>query len=414
MLSLLGIFLGYRGVMMTSAAEFSEEDFERISPFNVRSLWLLRQIKYIIESYHVDSGIKEISDDDLLHGAAKGMVEAWKDPYTRFVAPQRLKDEEIELEGKYGGLGMYIGERDGQVLIIAPMEDSPAEKAGLKAKDHIVKVNDEVVIGWNSDQVVQKLRGEAGTSVKITIRREGEEELLDFTVTREIIKLKSVRYEMLSDDIGYLRLTQFKHNTDVEAYDALKDLIGKGAKALILDLRNNGGGLLDVSVKIASMFLRSGLVVETRGKTERANEKYYVENSNYLTAMPMNILINGGSASASEIVAGALNDRNRAKLIGEKSFGKGSVQTLFPLTDGSGVYVTIAKYYTPSGKVIDHVGLSPDIGVPGEVNRDKFKDDQLQRAIQEIKKIINPVASSNLNINKNSNSNIKKGRVKKF
>ena len=326
-----------------------------------------------------------------------------------------MKDEEIELEGKYGGLGMYIGERDGQVLIIAPMEDSPAEKVGLKAKDHIVKVNDEVVIGWNSDQVVQKLRGEAGTSVKITIRREGEEELLDFTVTREIIKLKSVRYEMLSDDIGYLRLTQFKHNTDVEAYDALKELMSKGAKALILDLRNNGGGLLDVSVKIASMFLRSGLVVETRGKTERANEKYYVENSNYLTAMPMNILINGGSASASEIVAGALNDRNRAKLIGEKSFGKGSVQTLFPLTDGSGVYVTIAKYYTPSGKVIDHVGLSPDIGVPGEVNRDKLKDDQLQRAIQEIKKIINPVASSNLNINKSSNNNnIKKGRVKKF
>ena len=197
---------------------------------------------------------------------------------------------------------------------------------------------------------------------------------------------------MLSDDIGYLRLTQFKHNTGDEARSGLREMIKKGMKALILDLRNNGGGLLDASVKIVSMFVRNGLVVETKGRSERANERYYVEKSNYLTSVPMVVLINGGSASASEIVAGALNDRGRAKLIGEKSFGKGSVQTLFPLTDGSGIYVTIARYYTPSGKVIDHVGLSPDIEVKGEFNRNISEDVQLQRAIEEVKKELHTVA----------------------
>ena len=385
---------GFRGITPppAPAADFSESDFNRISPFNVRSLWLLRQVRYIIESYQVDADKNPVDEDDLLHGAAKGMVEAWKDPYTRFVAPKQLKDEEIELEGRYGGLGMYIGDRDGQVLVISPMEDSPAERAGLKPKDQIVKVDNDVVIGWTSDRIVQKLRGEPDTKVTVWVRREGEDELLSFEITREIIKLKSVRYEMLSDDIGYMKLTQFKHSTSEEARSALRDLIRKGMKALILDLRNNGGGLLDASVKIVSMFVRSGLVVETKGRSERANDKYNVDKSQYLTNAPMVVLINGGSASASEIVAGALNDRGRAKLIGEKSFGKGSVQTLFPLTDGSGVYVTIARYYTPSGKVIDHVGLSPDIEVKGEPDRDITKDEQLQRAITEVKKSIRSVA----------------------
>lgn len=391
---LIAVFVLFASLygLKAQSADFSEADFNRISPFNVRSLWLLRQVRYIIESYQVDADTKPATEDDLLHGAAKGMVEAWKDPYTRFVSPSQLKDEEIELEGRYGGLGMYVGDRDGQILVISPMEDSPAEKAGLKPKDHIVKVDDEVVVGWTSDKVVQKLRGEPDTKVTVWVRREGEEELLSFEITREIINLKSVRYEMLSDDIGYLRLTQFKHNTAEEARSGVREMIKNGMKALILDLRNNGGGLLDASVKIVSMFLKDGLVVETKGRSERANEKYYVEKSAFLTSAPVVVLINGGSASASEIVAGALNDRGRAKLIGEKSFGKGSVQTLFPLTDGSGVYVTIARYYTPSGKVIDHVGLSPDIEVKGEFTKNISEDVQLQRAIQEVKKELLTVA----------------------
>ena len=388
--ALLSIF-GLLGLKAQSA-DFSEADFNRISPFNVRSLWLLRQVRYIIESYQVDADTKTATDEDLLHGAARGMVEAWKDPYTRFVSPSQLKDEEIELEGKYGGLGMYIGDRDGQILVISPMEDSPAERAGLKPKDQIVKVDNEVVVGWTSDRVVQKLRGEPNTKVTVWVRREGEDELLEFNITREIIKLHSVRYEMLSDDIGYLKLTQFKHSTADESRNAVRDMLRQGMRALILDLRNNGGGLLDASVKVSSMFLRDGLIVSTKGRSERANEKYYADKNYYQTNVPMTVLINGGSASASEIVAGALNDRGRAKLIGEKSFGKGSVQTLFPLTDGSGVYVTIARYYTPSGKVIDHVGLSPDIEVKGEPDRDKTKDVQLQRAITEVKRLMHSVA----------------------
>ena len=380
------------GGVKAPAADFSGYSMSRKSPFSDQSLWLLRQIRLIIESYQVDAANKNLKEEDLIHGAAKGMVEAWQDPYTRFVTPQRLRDEEIDLEGKYGGLGMYIGDRDGQILVISPMEDSPAERAGLKPKDQIVKVDDEVVIGWTSDRVVQKLRGEPNTKVTVWVRREGEEELLSFEITREIIKLYSVRNEMLSDDIGYLKLTQFKHSTNDEARSAVREMMKQGMRALILDLRNNGGGLLDASVKISSMFLRNGLVVETKGREDRFNERYNADESLYLTNMPMVVLINGGSASASEIVAGALNERGRAKLIGEKSFGKGSVQTLFPLTDGSGLYVTIARYYTPSGKVIDHVGLSPDIEVKGEPNKDKEKDDQLQRAIKELKKSMRSVA----------------------
>lgn len=382
------VFLGSAG-----AADLNE--LERLSPFNARSLWLLRQARAIIETYQVDAASKPVPEDELLHGAMKGMVEAWKDPYTRFVAPAQLKDEEIEMEGRYGGLGMYIGERDGKILVISPMEDTPAERVGLKPKDQIVKVDDEIVLGWDSQRVVQRLRGKPDTQVTLWVRREGEEELLKFEMTREIIRIKSVRSEMLSDDIGYLRLTQFKQKTDEEARDALKDLMKQGAKGLVLDLRNNGGGLLDVSVKICGMFLKGGPVVETRGRAEKANEKYAANPALFLTSMPMTVLINGGSASASEIVAGALLDRGRATLIGEKSFGKGSVQTLFPLTDGSGLYVTIARYHTPSGRVIDHVGLSPTIEVKGEPDKDKSKDAQLQRAFSEVRKAVAKGTSSN-------------------
>ena len=303
------------GAVYLSAADMS--DFDRISPFDVRSLWLMRQVRYIIESYQVDADTKPASEEDLLHGAMRGMVAAWKDPYTRFVSPSQLKNEETEMEGRYGGLGMYVGERGGQILVISPMEDSPAERAGLKPKDQIVQVNDESVVGWNSEQVVQKLRGEPGTKVTVWVVRDGEDKLLSFEITREIIKIESVRYNMLSDDVGYIKLMQFKQKTDEDVRNAVRDVIKQGAKGLVLDLRNNGGGLLDSSVKICSIFLNGGLVVETKGRSERANERYMADKSRHMTDLPMAVLINGGSASASEIVAGALLDRNRAVLVGE-------------------------------------------------------------------------------------------------
>jgi len=376
--------IGEVAIGAAKAADVS--DFERISPFTPKSLWLVRQARAIIETYQVDAEAKPITEDQLVHGAIKGMVESWKDPYTRFVSPTQLKDEEIEMEGQYGGLGMYIGDRDGKILIISPIEDTPAEKAGLKPMDQIVKVGDEVALGWDSQEVVKRLRGKPDTSVTIWIRRENEEELLRFDLVREIIKIKSVRYELLSDDIGYLRVSQFKQKTDEEAEEALKDMLDKGAMGLILDLRNNGGGLLNVCVNFSSMFLDGGLIVGTRGRVERSNEEYNADPQRYLTNMPMVVLINEGSASASEIVAGALSDRNRATTVGKKSFGKGSVQTLFNLTDGSGIYVTIARYHTPSGKVIDQVGLTPTIEVEGQLDKEQIKDAQLQRAISELKK----------------------------
>lgn len=370
-----------------SAGAADLTDLERITPFPPQSLWLLKQARAIIETYQVDSESKPVEDDKLLYGAIKGMVEAWGDPYTRFVDPQQLKEEEIEMEGEYGGLGIYIGQRDGQTLIISPIEDTPADKAGVKPKDQIVKIGEEIILGWDSQQVVKKLRGKPGTSVTIWVRRDGEDELLKFELTRENIKLESVRSEMMDKTLGYIRISQFKQKTAGDVRNAVVSLTKEGARGFILDLRNNGGGLLNSAVEISDMFLNGGLVVGMKGRMDRANDEISA-NPGTLTSLPMVVLINEGSASASEIVAGALNDRGRALTVGKKSFGKGSVQTLFNLTDGSGLYVTIARYHTPSGKVIDHVGLEPDVQVDGEVTKEKEKDAQLQRAKEELKKIL--------------------------
>ena len=370
-----------------SAGAADLADLERIAPFAPQSLWLLKQARAIVETYQVDSESKPVEDDKLLYGAIRGMVEAWGDPYTRFVDPQQLKEEEIEMEGEYGGLGIYIGQRDGQTLIISPIEDTPADKAGLKPKDQIVKIGDEIILGWDSQQVVKRLRGKPGTTVTIWVRREGEEELLKFELNRESIKLESVRSEMMDKTLGYIRISQFKQKTAGDVRDAVVSLAKAGAKGYILDLRNNGGGLLNSAVEISDMFLNGGLVVGMKGRMDRANDEIFA-NPGTLTSLPMVVLINEGSASASEIVAGALSDRERAVTVGKKTFGKGSVQTLFNLTDGSGLYVTIARYHTPSGTVIDHVGLEPDVEVEGEVIKEKEKDAQLQRAKEELKKIL--------------------------
>jgi len=384
----LWIFILIVGLLSSSVFGQDISEFERISPFTPRDLWLMKQARAIIESYQVDAGDKKVTEDKIIHEAIRGMVKAWSDPYTRFVNQDQLKNEQISLEGQYGGLGMYIGERDGRVLVISPIEDTPADRVGIKPRDQIVKVDDEVVVGLDSQEIVNRLRGTPGSAVTVWMRRENEEELLKFDLIREIIRIEAVRNEMLSDNIGYLRLNQFKKRADVEAEEAIKELIGKGAEKLILDLRNNGGGLIDVAVNISSFFLDDGKIVETKGRMDRANEVYNANPAGFKTKMPLIVLINEGSASASEIVAGALMDRNRAITIGKTSFGKGSVQTLFNLTDGSGIFVTIAKYFTPSGRAIDHVGLAPTIEVDGDIERDRSKDMQLQRAIEEISKNI--------------------------
>ena len=365
----------------------SEIQLKDILPFETQYVWMMKQARTILETYHVNGDKDKKSDEELFYGAMKGMVAAWGDPYSRFVDPNELKQEEIDIEGEYGGLGLYIGSRDGKILVVSPIEGTPADKAGLQPMDEIVKVDDDVVLGWNINDVVEKLRGKPGTKVTVWVRREGHDELLRFDMTRELIKIDSVNQKRLTNDVAYIRITHFTQKTAEEMQRALNTALETKAKGLVLDLRNNPGGLLDASVAVADCFLDGGEVVSIKGRVEKANEVYEAKPG-VLFAGPVSVLINEGSASASEIVAGALKDRNRAVLVGEKSFGKGSVQTLFKLPDGSGLFVTIAKYYTPSGVTIDGVGIKPDIEVKGKYTGDLKDDAQLQRALKEVEGLL--------------------------
>ncbi len=380
-----GILIGtlLTGVWVTARAE-SGTDLTSVIPFSAQALWLMKQTRSLLETYHVD-GDKPVEEKKLLYGAVRGILQAWGDPYTRFLDPAQLKEEEIEVQGEYGGLGIYIGQKDGRTLVISPIEGTPADRAGIKPNDEIVKIGEEVIFGWDQDRVVKALRGQAGTSVTIWIRREKEERLLKFDLKRENIALKTVKLEKLEDGVVYIRLSFFNEKTAEEMRKALAQANGMKAKGIVLDLRNNPGGLLNAATEVVDMFVDSGVIVGMKGRFERANEVIYATKGTQ-TRLPVVVLVNEGSASASEIVSGALKDLKRAKIVGKKTFGKGSVQTLFHLSDGSAMFITIARYYTPSGLVIDHVGLKPDLAVEGEPNRDHKKDVQLQKAIQELKK----------------------------
>ncbi|AER67097.1 carboxyl-terminal protease [Thermovirga lienii DSM 17291] len=375
------------GVLITFAGEgkiSKSSEISELLPFSPSELWLIKQARIIMETYFVEPPEK-IKEEEILYGAIRGMIKSWGDPYSRFVDPKELENEEIEMEGEYGGLGIYIAQRDGRTLIISPIEGTPAERAGVKPMDEIVKIGDEVIYGWDQDKVVKNLRGEPGTKVTIWVRREGHEDLIKFDITRELIQIHTVRHEML-DDYGYIRIIQFNQRTKSEFSSALNDVIEKGAKGIVLDLRNNPGGLLDACISVADMLIDDGIIVSTRGRFERANEVYYATPGK-MTDLPIVVLVNEGSASASEILSGALKDHKRAIVMGKKTFGKGSVQTLFYLPDASGIFVTIAKYYTPNGTVIDKIGLEPNIVVEGEFEKDHDKDVQLKRAIEELNKL---------------------------
>lgn len=364
----------------------ADVDLGQIVPFRAQSLWLMKQARAILETYYVDAE-EPVSEDVMVRGALRGMVSSLGDPYTRYTDPKQLHEEEIEMQGEYGGLGIYIGQRDGATMVISPIDGTPADRAGLKPKDIIVKIGETYILDWDQEKVVTNLRGEPGTPVTIWVRREGEDELLRFDLTREIINIKAVRSEVVSRDLGYIRLNHFNQKCVEEMRDAIAGLKDKHVRGLIFDLRNNPGGLLDAAVEISDMFLDQGLIVGMKGRVPKATDQIFATGGT-LWDKPMVVLINEGSASASEIVSGALKDHHRAKVLGVKSFGKGSVQTLFPLQDGSGLYVTIAKYYTPSGLVIDHVGLSPDIPIPGSMERELSKDLQLRAAEKELRHLL--------------------------
>ena len=383
----LGVILGLlvaSGIYMTPQA--ISADWPKGLPFTPQQLAIIKQTKLALETYQVDGDKKGTIDDTKMYfGAMKGLVSSVGDPFTRFVEPKELEEENLEMEGEYGGLGIYITSREGRTIVIAPIENTPADRAGLKPLDEIVKVDDKNVIGMTSDEVVKLLRGPAGESVTIGVRRKNEEKMLEFKIVREIIKIKTVRLEMLGGQIAYVKINQFNLKTDAELEAVLKTAKARKAKGVLLDLRNNPGGLLNACVDVTSQFINGGVVVGMKGRFEKANDTLYAVQGR-ATKLPVVALVNEGSASAAEILAGALKDHKRAAIVGTKTFGKGSVQSLFNLPDNSGIYITIARYTTPSGFVIDHKGLEPNVKVAGEITKEKKNDKQLQRGLTILRK----------------------------
>src|SRR3990172_2952692 len=313
--------------------------------------------------------VEETKTKDLVYGAIKGMLSDL-DPHTNFMTPETYKEMQVDTKGEFGGLGIQISIKDKKLVVIAPIEDTPAWDAGIKAGDHIFKIDKELTRALTLTTAVEKMRGAKGTKVILTIIREGERDPLEFTITRDIIKVKSIKHKMLEGHIGYIRLTQFQERSAEDMKDALDDLEKQEMKSLILDLRNNPGGLLKVSVQVAELFVKEGkLIVSVKGRDDE-KEEYLSAATKAREDYPIVVLVNEGSASASEIVAGALKDWERGVVLGTQTFGKGSVQTVFSLSDGSGMRLTTAKYYTPKGISIQNTGITPDILVKPEQKGD--------------------------------------------
>ncbi len=313
-------------------------------------------LKIVKENYVEEPNIKK-----LIYGALSGMVSSL-DPFSAFFPPDKYKEFMEETEGEFGGVGIEISMEKGRPIVVAPIEGTPAFKAGLRAGDIILAVDGEDTFGKSLLEIVKKIRGKPGTKVKLTIMRKGLDKPITVEITRAVIKIESVKYTKYRD-IGYVKLIQFQHYTSRDLRKAIKDLISQDVKGLVIDLRNNPGGLLSEAVKVSDLFLPEGkLIVYTKGR--RDEEKYYAKEPALVPpGMPVVVLINKGSASASEIVTGALQDHHRAIIVGEKSFGKASVQNIIPLEDGSAIKITVAYYYTPSGRLIHGKGIKPDVKV---------------------------------------------------
>jgi len=316
-----------------------------------------RALAIIQEDY-----VEEPKPKDLIYGALKGMLSAL-DTHSQFLDPDTYNELKVETEGKFGGLGIEITIKDGLLTVITPIEDTPAWKAGIKPNDRIVKINNELTRDMTLTEAVKKLRGKVGEPVNITVLREQEKKLLEFKIVRDIIKIKDIKEaRILEDGIAYIKLIEFRENTPSDAEAALEKLKKEGMNALILDLRNNPGGLLNTAVKFAENFIEKGkLIVYTKGRKSSQNLEFSSNASKPILDIPMVVLINEGSASGSEIVAGALQDYKRAIILGTKSFGKGSVQTVIPLGDGSALRLTTSKYFTPQGREIHGKGIIPDV-----------------------------------------------------
>lgn len=352
----IGIFILITVSIITSVAISEIEKKKKDELY--RDVALFSDVLAIIQNDYVD----EVKPKDLIYGALKGMFSSL-DPHSQFMDPDTYNELKIDTEGKFGGLGIEITIKDGLLTVVTPIEDTPAWKAGIKAGDRIVKINGELTRDITLTDAVKKLRGKPQTEVNIAVLREKEKKLLDFKITRDIIKIKDIKEaKILEEGIGYIRLVEFREGTPRDFELVLENLKKEGLRSLILDLRNNPGGLLDIAVRVAEKFIEKGkLIVSTKGRKENQNMEFISYKTNPYLDMPLVVLINNGSASGSEIVAGCLQDYKRAIILGTDTFGKGSVQTVIPLSDGSALRLTTSKYFTPLGRVIHGKGIKPDV-----------------------------------------------------
>ena len=331
--------------------------------------------------------VDDVNQSEMMDSAINGVLQSL-DPYSAYMSPELFKEMQTDTKGEFGGLGIEIGMESGVVKVISPIDDTPAQKAGVKAGDYIVQIGKEQVQGKSLMEAVKLMRGPVGTSIKLSIRRKNVKKLLEFEITRKIIEVKSVSSNVISDkkDIGYVRLKSFNENSDSQFLKSIKKFEkNKKIKGYVIDLRNNPGGLLTQAINITDYFLDDGEIVSTKGRNISETRKFFARKGDEIKGKPLVVLINNGSASASEIFAGALKDHKRAIILGENSYGKGSVQSIIPLRNGGGMRLTISKYYLPSGKSISEVGVTPDIfvqeiGDDFEIN--SKKDNQLNYAIR--------------------------------
>ena len=329
--------------------------------------------------------VDEVDQSKSMDSAINGLLQSL-DPYSAYMTPESFEGMQTETSGKFGGLGIEVGMEAGVDKVISPIDNTPASKAGLKAGDYIVKINNTQVQGKSLMEAVDLMRGPVGSSIEITVRRRGVKKALIFNITREVIQVQSVKSELIDNNIGYIRLTSFNENSSEQIKEKINKLNkNKDLKGYILDLRNNPGGLLSQAIKISDFFLENGEIVSTRSRQASENRKWFAKKGDLTNGKTLIILINYGSASASEIVAGALKDHKRAIILGENSYGKGSVQSIIPLKNRGAIRLTIAKYYLPSGKSISEVGVTPDIEVAEGSDDFKFNsetDNQLNYAIK--------------------------------
>jgi len=388
LVGLVVLLAGSRGVERVGASP--NEAYEQLEQFT--------NILSIVQKNYVE----EVDTKRLVEGAINGMLTAL-DPHSAYLTPELYKELQVETKGSFGGLGIEITNRNGMLTVVAPIEDTPAYRAGIKAQDVILKIDGEFTKDMSLVEAVKKMRGPKGTKVKLTIKRDEPTALFDVTLTREIIKIQSVKSKPLGEGYGYLRLTQFQERTDEDVVRALRafEKAPGGLRGLVLDLRNNPGGLLTQAVKVTDLFLDAGLIVYTDGRLENQKQKYFAHKTSTWTGFPMVVLVNGGSASASEIVAGALQDHKRALVLGTTTFGKGSVQTILPLDDNSALRLTTARYYTPSGRSIQATGIVPDVEMEqgtrlaqGERGGAIVREANLPRHLQHPEKERTPASSS--------------------